>query len=373
VTDLAVGLMAGTSLDGVDAALVRFTGDRPQATLIAFRTVSYEPAFRDRLAGLMERGGMQDAALLHVELGRAFAAAARAVLDDAGARSRDLAFVASHGQTVWHEPGIATLQLGDPAVLAEALGVTVVSDFRSRDVAAGGQGAPLVPVADALLFAAPDRDRILLNVGGMANVTWVPAGGALDRVIAFDTGPGVAVLDAVARLVRPDRPYDVDGELARAGQADQSLVSELLTDPYFGAPPPKSTGRERFGRTLARRIDETVRARSGSDADRVATALQLTVQSIADQIGRWLPADTREVVGSGGGMRNPVLVDALRHALGPRRLARFDDLYFDGDAKEAVAFALLGWLTLRGRAGNVPSATGAKGGRVLGVVSRGGV
>jgi anhydro-N-acetylmuramic acid kinase len=368
VTDLALGLMAGTSLDGVDAALVRFTGDRPAAALVAFRTIPYEPAFRDRLAGLMERGGMREVALLHVELGRRFAAAARAALEAAGVATREVAFVASHGQTVWHEPGIATLQLGDPAVIAEALGITVVSDFRSRDVAAGGQGAPLVPVADALLFGAPDRDRILLNVGGMANVTWVPAGGGLDRVIAFDTGPGVAVVDAVARLVHPDQPFDVDGALARAGRPDAALVDELLADPFFAAPPPKSTGRERFGASLARRILDRA---GGSGPDAVATALSLTVRAIADQIARWLPAGAGEVVGSGGGMRNPALRSALARALAPRTLRSFDDLFFDGDAKEAVAFALLGWLTLRNRPGNVPSATGAKGGRILGVVTRG--
>jgi anhydro-N-acetylmuramic acid kinase len=369
VTELALGLMAGTSLDGVDAALVRFTGDRPAATLLAFRTIPYEPAFRDRLAALMERGGMREVALLHVELGRRFAAAARSALDAAGVDAREVAVVASHGQTVWHEPGIATLQLGDPAVIAEQLGITVVSDFRSRDVAAGGQGAPLVPVADALLFGAPDRDRVLLNVGGMANVTWVPAGGGLDRVIAFDTGPGVAVVDAVARLVRPDQPFDVDGALALAGRPDDALVGELLADPYFEAPPPKSTGRERFGAPLARRILDRVR---GNGPDAVATALSLTVRAIAGQIRRWLPG-SGEVVGSGGGMRNPALRGALERALTPRPLRSFDDLFFDGDAKEAVAFALLGWLTLRHRPGNVPSATGAKGGRVLGVVTRGGV
>jgi anhydro-N-acetylmuramic acid kinase len=370
VSDLAVGLMAGTSLDGVDAALVRLTGDRPDAALVAFRTIPYEPAFRDRLADLIERGTMREAALLHVELGRAFAAAARAVLDAAGVRPRDVTFVASHGQTVWHEPGVATLQLGDPAVIAEALRVTVVSDFRSRDVAAGGQGAPLVPMADALLFSAPDRDRILLNVGGMANVTWVPAGGAPDRVVAFDTGPGVAVLDVVARLADPTRPFDVDGTLARRGRADDALVNALLADPYFAAPPPKSTGRERFGRVLAERILETVRGRGGTAPDAVATALALTVRAIADQIGRWLPRGPADVVGAGGGMRNPALVAELERRLAPRPLERFDDLYFDGDAKEAVAFALLGWLTLRNRPGNVPSATGAKGARVLGVVTK---
>jgi anhydro-N-acetylmuramic acid kinase len=176
----------------------------------------------------------------------------------------------------------------------------------------------------------------------------------------------------VALLGGPDRPFDVDGELAAAGRADDGLVAELLTDPFFQLAPPKSTGRERFGAPLARRILERSRGRaSGADPDAVATALALTVRSIADQVGRWLPPGTGEVVGSGGGMRNPVLVRELAAGLAPRPLRSFDELFFDGDAKEAVAFALLGWLTLHQRPGNVPTATGARGGRVLGVVTRG--
>jgi anhydro-N-acetylmuramic acid kinase len=305
-----------------------------------------------------------------VELGARFADAVAGLLSQAGMAARDVAFVASHGQTVWHEPGLATLQLGDPAVIAERIGVTVVSDFRTRDVAAGGQGAPLVPIADALLFAATDRPRVLLNVGGMANVTWVPPGGDLGRVTAFDTGPGVAVVDAVVRLVRPGQAFDVDGVLARAGRVEESLVSDLLGDPFFLAPPPKSTGRETFGEAFARGLVREIRARrpEASDEDCVATATALTVATIADQMRRWLPADRAEVIASGGGARNPAILRGLADALG-RPVTRFEALFFDGDAKEAVAFALLGWLTLRGRPGNVPGATGAKGLRVLGRVT----
>lgn len=363
--------MSGTSLDGVDAALVRFSGDRPAAELVAFRTVPYEPAFRVRLLELIDHGRTRDAALLHAELGARFADAVAALLTQAGLTAGDVAFVASHGQTVWHEPGLATLQLGDPAVIAERVGLTVVSDFRARDVAAGGQGAPLVPVADALLFAAPDRPRVLLNIGGMANVTWVPPGGGADRVAAFDTGPGVAVVDAVVRLERPGLAFDTEGALALAGRAEDALVTDLLGDPFFAAPPPKSTGRETFGEAFARGLVREIRVRRpGATAeDCVATATALTVATIADQVRRWLPADGAEVVVSGGGARNPAIVGGLASALGGRTLTRFDDLFFDGDAKEAVAFALLGWLTLRGRPGNVPGATGARGARVLGRVT----
>jgi len=368
---LVIGLMSGTSLDGVDVALVRFGGDRPATELVGFRTQSYDDAFRRRVLDVMASGTARDLALLHVDLGERFADAVTALLAAARVTGRDVACVASHGQTVWHEPGRATLQLGDPAVIAERCGIPVVSDFRSRDVAAGGQGAPLVPIADALLFAATDRARILLNVGGMANVSWVPPGGGPDRVVAFDTGPGVAVLDAVVRQVRPPLAYDVDGALAARGRAEQELVSDLLTDPFFGTPPPKSTGREVFGDAMAAGLVRELRVRrpDATDEDCVATAEALTAQSIADQVRRWLPDDGAEVVISGGGARNPVLLRQLRAALAPRVLQRFDDLFFDGDAKEAVAFALLGWLTLRGQPGNVPRATGAAGPRVLGRVT----
>ena len=369
--DLAVGLMSGTSLDGVDAAVVRLRGDRPAVALIAFQTVPYDDDFRARLLALVREGTPRDCALMHVALGERFAGAVDAVLGQANLRRDALAFVASHGQTVWHEPGRATLQLGDPAVIAERIGVPVVSDFRSRDVAAGGQGAPLVPMADALLFSAPDRPRILLNVGGMANVTWVPPGGDPNAVRAFDTGPGVAVMDAVVRQLRPGQTHDVDGALAARGRSEDALVRALLEDPFFAGPPPKSTGRETFGDAFAAGLVREIQVRrpGATVEDCVATALALTVDAIADQIGRWLPADRAEVVVSGGGARNPTLMARLRETLAPRAVPTFEERFFDGDAKEAVAFALLGWLTLRGRPGNVPGATGASGLRVLGRVT----
>ncbi len=368
---LAIGLMSGTSLDGVDAALVRFTGDRPTAALLAFHTTAYSPVFRDRVLGIIAHGTTRDVALLNVELGDRFAEAGAEVLAQAGVSGADLAFVASHGQTVWHEPGRATLQLGDPARIAERLGVRVVSDFRSRDVAAGGQGAPLVPLADALLFADGAHPRVMLNVGGMANLTWLPVGGALDQVVAFDTGPGVAVVDAVVRELLPGQLMDVDGQRAAAGRADDVLIADLLSDPFFAAPPPKSTGREMFGEAFARGLvrEMGVRRPEATHDDCIATAVAFTVATIADQLRRWLPEDGAEVVVSGGGARNPTLMGRLTEALEGRAVRAFDDLFFDGDAKEALAFALLGWLTVHGRPGNVPHATGAKGPRVLGRIT----
>lgn len=367
---LGVGLMSGTSLDGVDAALVRFDGEAPDAELVAFHTTPYDPAERARILESLEHGSAGAIARLHTWLGERFADAAARVLAAAGVVPSALSFVASHGQTIWHEPPLATLQLGDPAVIAERLGVTVVSDFRPRDLAAGGQGAPLVPIADVLLFGDPTTSSVLLNIGGIANVTWVPRRAQLEGVVAFDTGPGVAVLDAVVRALDPAAAYDVDGARAARGRAVGAVVDRSLADPYFAAAPPKSTGREHFGTAYAAALVAAVRKAqpAASVEDCIATALVLTTRSIADQVRRWLPADG-DVVVSGGGARNPTLLAELKRALPERRVVPFGERFFDGDAKEAVAFALLGWLTLRGRPGNVPSATGAAGPRVLGRIT----
>jgi anhydro-N-acetylmuramic acid kinase len=364
---LAIGLMSGTSLDGVSAALVRLDADPPAAQLVAFYQEPYAAGERGQIIDAIARGGARDLALLHVALAERFAGAALQLLAGAKLSPRDVSFVASHGQTVWHEPGRATLQLGDPAVLAERLGVRVVSDFRSRDVAAGGQGAPLVPLADVMLFGHEERGRLLLNLGGIANVTWVPRRGETLGALAFDTGPGVGVIDAVTRRVDPDAPYDRDGERARRGRVSAKALAQLLADPFFAQAPPKSTGRERFGIAFAERLIELV---AGSDNDAVATATALTVESVAQALERWTPAGASdELVISGGGARNPVLVEQLAARVQPRPVLPFDHVFFDGEAKEAVAFAFLGLLTLLGRPGNLPAATGARGARILGHVT----
>jgi anhydro-N-acetylmuramic acid kinase len=365
---LAVGLMSGTSLDGVSTALVRLTADPPGAKLVAFRQEPYGAAERGAIIDAMARGTPRDLAFLHVALGERFAGAVLSLLAEARVAPRDLAFVASHGQTIWHEPGRATLQLGDAAVLAERLGVRVVSDFRARDVAAGGQGAPLVPLADVMLFGHEERGRLLLNIGGMANVTWVPRRGVTDGALAFDTGPGVAVIDAVTRRIDPDAVFDRDGERARRGRPAQKLLEELLADPYFEQAPPKSTGRERFGIEYADRLLARVRGAGGSENDAVATATALTAESIARAIARW-PGGGAELVISGGGARNPALVERLATLVQPSPIVLFDHLFFDGDAKEAVAFAFLGHQTILGQPGNLPAATGARGPRILGHIT----
>jgi anhydro-N-acetylmuramic acid kinase len=361
---LAVGLMSGTSLDGMDAALVRLHGPT-QAELVDFVTRPYADDERDELRRALAGGDAPSLARLHVRIAEWAAEAVETLLAQAQVPASDLTLIAFHGQTIWHEPPAVTWQLGEPAVLAERFGVRVVSNFRPRDVAAGGQGAPLVPMADVLLFASSDGPRVLLNLGGMANLTYVPRRAEEDGVLAFDTGPGVAVIDGVARQVDARRSYDRDGLIAARGRPDEAVLAELLADPYFAAPPPKSTGRERFGDAYAGALHGRV-----PGADGVATAVELTARSIAAAVAGWTPRGT-EVVASGGGCHHPGLMAALERHLGAagHRLQRFSELFFPGDAKEAVAFALLGYLTLHGQPGNVPAATGASGARVLGTVT----
>jgi anhydro-N-acetylmuramic acid kinase len=362
---LAVGLMSGTSLDGMDAALVRLHGPT-HAELVDFVTRPYTDDERGELRRALAGGDAPSLARLHVRLAEWAAEAVETLLVQAGVPATELALIAFHGQTIWHEPPQVSWQLGEAAVLAERFGVRVVSNFRARDVAAGGQGAPLVPMADVLLFGSPDAPRVLLNLGGMANLTLVPRRAQERDVLAFDTGPGVAVIDGVARLVDARRSFDRDGLIAARGHADEVVLAELLADPFFTAPPPKSTGRERFGDEYARALHARVPGPDG-----VTTAVELTARSVAAAVTAWTPKGS-EVVASGGGCHHPGLMAALERQLaasGGYRLRRFSDLFFPGDAKEAVAFALLGYLTLHGQPGNVPAATGAGGARVLGSVT----
>lgn len=373
-----IGLMSGTSLDGISACVVRFrpppgTADEGAAEsgllyeLLAFEVTEYNPERREQMLRAMQQGTAQEYCRLAFDLGGWLADAASTVLLEAGVPREEIRAIGTHGQTLWHEAPHSTWQMGEPAVIAERLGIDVVSDFRTRDVAAGGQGAPLVPIADALLFAS-NGWRALQNIGGIGNVTVVPPGGALEAVRAFDTGPGVGVVDAVVRMLRPELRFDRDGKLARAGNPIDEVLDELMAHPYFAAPPPKSTGRELFTPDYVAQLVKRCRAtrEDCSDADVIATATALTSRSIADAYRRFLPEPVEEVLCSGGGSKNLALMDMLARALAPMNVRRFDEVFFDGEAKEAVAFALLAKLFIDGRPGNVPTATGAKGPRVLG-------
>ena len=361
--------MSGTSLDGISAAVARFrdaSDGRIDVDLLAYTSRAYTSAQRARLATALSGATPEEYCRLNFDLGGWLADAAIEVMAEAGIARSDISAIASHGQTIWHEPGHSSWQWGEAAVIAERTGVDVVSDFRVRDVAAGGQGAPLVPIADAMLFSSPTDWRGLQNLGGIGNITVVPPHGQIEGVRAFDTGPGAGVIDRVTRALRPDLPYDVDGKLAQAGRPNMQIVSELLSAPYFSAPPPKSTGPELFNVEYVKDLIERTRSAGGSDEDIVATAVQLTAESVGDAYRRFIPEPVREVLVSGGGAKNPALFAAIQKAAAPVKVRHFDEVYFDGEAKEAVAFALLGYLHVTKRPANVPSATGARGPRVLG-------
>lgn len=379
---LIVGLMSGTSLDGIDAALVEIEGTSPDdvtARLVHASTLAYDAARREAIHAAIVAGTAEALCGLHAELGEWLAEAALHACAEAGVAMDSVDAIGSHGQTVWHRPPSpdhrgATLQLGDAATIAERTGRPVVSDFRTRDVAAGGHGAPLVPWADQLLFADAARARALQNIGGIANVTRVPPRGSTEPVFAFDTGPGNALIDAAVELATDGRhSFDRDGRLAARGTVDDALLAELLRHPYFAAQPPKSTGREEFGRPFVARLVEAVRPEGDRDwLDLVATLTELTARTIADAYERWvMPRGLDEVVVTGGGARNPTLMGRLRALLDPLPVLDGAALGIDPDAKEAVAFALLAWAHLHGIPANVPAATGAAGPRVLGSLTPG--
>lgn len=363
------GLISGTSADAVDAAVCEFSPNETPGELtlrlLAYREQPMNPELRRRLIELWRSGTarLDELTALNVELGQEFAGAIEHVVHQEGIADLDL--IASHGQTIYHlvEPGRTrgTVQMGEPAVIAERMGITVAADFRVADMAAGGEGAPLVPHFDALFFGG-ERVRALQNLGGIANVTFV----APDmEPYAFDTGPGNTLLDAAARLLF-DEPYDRDGRHAAAGDVDQDLLSSLLEHPYFQRRPPKSTGREIFGDAFA--ADAIARGReSGSGReDIMATLTALTAQSVADAYRRFGPPGIDEMVLSGGGARNPTLVGALQRRLPDVTIRHHEEFGIPGDAKEAVAFALLGYATLTGLHANVPACTGASHSTILG-------
>jgi anhydro-N-acetylmuramic acid kinase len=372
-----IGLMSGTSLDGIDAALVEIGGsteDDVKARLVRSLTVEYGDEQREAIHAAIVSGSAEALCGLHADLGEWLARAALRVCEEAGISPDSVDAIGSHGQTVWHRPPSpehrgATLQLGDAATIAERTGIAVVSDFRTRDMAAGGQGAPLVPWVDKVLFAAEGKTRALQNIGGIGNVTRVPPRGSTEPVFAFDTGPGNALIDAAVELATGGRAtFDRDGKLAARGEADEALLAELMRHPYFAAEPPKSTGREEFGRPFVARLVEAVRPEGDRDwLDLVATLTELTARTIAGAYQRWLlPRGLDEAVMTGGGARNPTLMARIRALLDPLPVLDAAALGIDADAKEAVAFALLAWAHLRGISANVPQATGAAGPRVLG-------
>jgi anhydro-N-acetylmuramic acid kinase len=374
----AVGLMSGTSCDGIDAALVDVT--ETGLKLLCFHCASYATSVRERLLKLCapETSRIDELCHLNFALGELLAEAVFAVAARAKVALDTIDVIGSHGHTVWHEPKPrrfgrlsirSTLQIGEPCVIAERTGITTVADFRPRDIAAGGQGAPLVPYVDYRLFHDEKISRAMLNIGGIANVSYLRAAAAPDEIVAFDTGPGNMVIDRLAEAVSGGKlHYDFDGELASRGCVDVALLAEYLEMEYFKLSPPKSTGREAFGRVFADGLLAAARQRGLADADILATGTALTARSIADSFARHLPGPIDEVIVSGGGALNPALMAMLADSLAPARVISSGDIGLDPEAKEALAFAMLAVETINNRPNNAPAATGAKRPVVLGKI-----
>jgi anhydro-N-acetylmuramic acid kinase len=362
-------------VDGIDAAVVDvhlLPDDVLQVRVLGYSETPIEEALRARIHTLFdpERSRIDEVTEVNVLLGEAFAAACNTAIAAAGVAPE---LVASHGQTVWHQvaPGHtrSTLQLGEPSVIAERTGLTTVADFRPRDIAAGGQGAPLASWGDALLFGDEQLCRAVQNIGGIGNVTWIPPGASWEAMLAFDTGPGNALIDyAVWRLTGGAARFDADGTLASAGRVDDGLLSDLLAEPYFLAQPPKSTGRELFGAQFADPLITRAQASGLGLSDIVATLTAFTAHSIADQYRRFLPGPPDEVVVGGGGARNPALMRLLSELLDPAQIRLHEDFGLPSLGREAVYFALMGHEALFGRPNTVPGCTGALRSVVMGKI-----
>ncbi len=373
-----VGLISGTSGDGVDAALIEVSGAGLQARLrlIAGLTLPFSPEDRGELFRMFDPAAatVDRICRFTFRLGEVFADAALAVIAKAGLPIDQVDLIGSAGQTIWHIPAPhgATLQIAEPAVIAERTGLPVVADFRVADVAAGGHGAPLVPYFDLVVYRHPTRSRAIQNIGGIGNVTYLPArppaGCAPGDVLAFDTGPGNMVIDGVVQALTGGRQaFDRDGAMASGGRVDAAWLDELLSDPYLKASPPKTTGREVYGRPFASRLLDEARRRRLGPEDIVATVSALTADSIVHAYRDFLlpRGGLDEVVLSGGGAYNGFLRRRIAEGLGlPVHVS--EDLGVDGKLKEAMAFALMAADAVAGRPTNVPGATGAAGPRVLG-------
>jgi len=360
---LYLGLISGTSADGIDAALVRFQDDMPD--LVAGLTHPWPEALRRRILAVAqdeERLDLDSYGRLDTSVGICFADAANAVLRKAGIDAREVRALGSHGQTLRHRPAgdpPFTLQVGDPATIAERTGIDTVADFRRADVAAGGQGAPLVPAFHATVLSVPGKARVVLNLGGIANITVLAAEGG---VSGFDTGPANGLMDAWY-LRHHGKNFDADGALAASGSADADLLADLLDDEYFALPAPKSTGREHFHLAWLDAHDAVAQHRI---EDVQATLLELTARSVADAIARYAPT-AADVVACGGGVHNGALMRRLADVL-DRPFASSAACGIDPDHVEAMAFAWLARQRLLGRAGNLPAVTGARGYRQLGAI-----
>jgi anhydro-N-acetylmuramic acid kinase len=381
-THLVIGLMSGTSLDGVDAALVEIkgAGESTRIQLKHFVSVPFANDVQAELLRVASQTPVPAQVISHLNflLATLYTEAITRLCQEAGIELSQVDLIGSHGQTIFHQSETApfcgrmlasTLQIGEGSLLAENTGITTISDFRPRDMAAGGKGAPLIPYVDYLLFRDQRLSRVLLNVGGIANITSLPAAATIEQVKAFDTGPGNMVIDAlVRRFTNDEKTYDANGSIGAVGQVLAPLLEHLLTDPFFQAHPPKTAGREQFGEPFVRQMVE--HSGSARFEDLVCTATELTVRSVTAAVTRFVLPETnvQQLIVSGGGARNVFLMQRLQSALPDIKVLSSDDLGIPTSAKEAIGFAILANETLHLHSGNVPAATGARRPVVLGKV-----
>ncbi len=376
-----IGLMSGTSADGVDAALVEIDErERPPLRLVAWEALPYPDGLRQRILATASGGSTEDVCHLNAYIGELFAEAAAKVAKQSGVPLSEIDLIGSHGQTVHHLPAArregervvrSTLQIGEPAVIAERTGVTTIADFRPRDLAAGGEGAPLTPIMHHALFTHKDRGRVMLNLGGIANVTILPADAPASAVTGFDTGPANVLLDEFVRVTElSPLGYDENGRLATAGQVQSGILEELLAHPFVRRRPPKSTGRELFGPAFLEEFRTRLRKDSIGNRDGLATLAAFSAGAVVQNLRDFVFPAVRvhELIVTGGGARNAFLLRRLGEALPECRVVSLDDLGFPGQALEAAAFAWLAYLTATGQPGNLPAVTGACGARVLGCI-----
>jgi anhydro-N-acetylmuramic acid kinase len=382
---LVLGMMSGTSVDGIDVALARISGAPPRvrSRLLRHTRIGFPGVLREEILRVAEGGRITAGELsqLNFRLGQCYADAALSACRHFRVSPARVALIGSHGQTVFHQgrpspylgrPTASTLQLGDASVIAARTGIPTVGDFRPVDMALGGQGAPLVPYADYLLYRHQKLGRVSLNHGGIANITVLPAASRPSQVMAFDTGPGNMVIDAlVRRFSRGRRSYDKDARLALAGHANLSLLNEMLRDPYLRLPPPKSTGREYFGRDYIEKLVATGRRHRARPADLIRAATIFTALSIVDALHRFVLPKVRihQLIVSGGGANNPLILAQLAATLPKIEVCSSERFGIPVDAKEAYAFALLAYETFHQRPANLPSATGARGPAILGKIA----
>ena len=361
--DVWIGLMSGTSMDGIDAVLVSF--DDQRLNTHGTHSLPYPDNLRQRLlAACQNQATPDELGELDTLTGLLFAEAANTVIDQSGFARADICAIGSHGQTIRHQPsGPApfSIQIGNPALIAEQTGIATVADFRRRDMAAGGEGAPLVPAFHQFFFGSPTEDRCILNLGGIANITWLPANQSRP-VTGFDTGPANALMDAWCQA-QTGRPFDQDGRWADEGVVDQALLNDLLSDAYFDRPAPKSTGKEKFNLSWLKTALKRHPDIQPEDVQR--TLLQLTVMSVARQMPQ---SPTLCIYACGGGTRNTLLMSELKQALSPARLSDTSEIGLDAQWVEPTAFSWLARQTISGKPGNLPAVTGARGPRMLGAI-----